>query len=336
MIQQMWRKRMLRWLDKRIPSQRRFQLGMSNIFIFPSKFGLSYIFLAICLFILGNNYSNNLMLLMCFFLVGLFLVNLSSAYSNFAKIQVQIGRLKPVFAGEDVTVPLWFEHAGEQDTPLPYKGKLHLKIFGQNTWFKFDPFQLTNPATVSFVALKRGAIRLPRITLQSFFPIGLYRCWTHLHFAGEVIVYPKPIPCPIPVLSRQIDDQATESDGLDAGQEDFDTLSNYRPGEPMHLIAWKQVAKGQGLVSKRFTGSTGESAWLSLQHMPAPDTETALGQLTWLALQYSAQQHTFGLDLLGQTIAPDSGNAHLETCLKAIALYQPASANKKQTAEEKS
>ena len=316
---------MLIWLDKRIPSQRRFQLGMSNIFIFPSKFGMSYIFLAISMFILGNNYSNNLMLLMSFFLVGLFLVNLSSAYSNFAKIQVQIGRLKPVFAGEDVTVPLWFEHAGEHDAPLPYKGKLHLTIFGQDTWFKFDPQNLTNPATVSFVANQRGALPLPRISIQSFFPIGLYRCWTHLHFAGEVIVYPKPVPCPIPVLNRHSDDEATESDGLDAGQEDFDTLDNHRPGEPMHLIAWKQVAKGQGLVSKRFTGSTGESAWLSLHQMPATNIETALGQLTWLALQYSTQQHTFGLDLAGQTIAPDSGNAHLESCLRAIALYSSPS-----------
>lgn len=321
MIAQFWQKHRHRWLEKRIPSQRLFQLGVSNIFIFPSKFGLSYIFIAICLFVLGNNYSNNLMLLMCFFLIGLFLVNLASAYGNFAKIQIQVGRLKPVFAGEDITVPLWFEHAGEKSAPLPYQGKLHLRIFGQTTWFQYDPHQLTNPANVSFVAPQRGALPLPRITIQSFFPIGLYRCWTHLHFAGEVIVYPQPIPCPMPALNRQSEDEAAESDRVDAGQEDFDTLDNYRPGEPMHLIAWKQVAKGQRLVSKRFTGTTGKSAWLSLSQMPANNTETALGQLTYLALQYSAQQLSFGLELAGQTISPDAGNAHLETCLKAIALY---------------
>ena len=321
MISQFWKKYRLRWLEKRIPCQRRFQLGVSNIFIFPSKFGMSYIFLAICLFILGNNYNNNLMLLMCFFLLALFLVDLSSAYGNFAKIQIQVGRLKPVFAGDDVTVPLWFEHAGEKSTPLPYRGKLHLRMFGQKTWFQSDPQQLTNPVTVSFVTSKRGVLPLPRITIQSFFPIGLYRCWTHLHFAGEVIVYPQPIPCAMPAQHYQRDNETDVSNSLKSGQEDFDRLDSHRPGEPMHLIAWKQVAKGQGLVSKRFTGNTGGSVWLSLADVSANNIETSLGQLTYLALQYSAQQRSFGLDLADQIISPASGNTHLEACLKAIALY---------------
>lgn len=316
-----WQKRVQRFLDKRIPKKRRFQLDMSNIFIFPSKFGLLYLALCLCLFLLGSNYNNNLMLLLCFFLVALFLINLSASYSNFAKIQIQMGRLNPVFAGEDVNIPLWFEHAGEQEEALPYFGKIYIKLYGQAIQNALDPQHFSNPTSINLSTEKRGYLALPRITLESFYPVGLYRCWTHLLFQGSVLVYPKPVPCQLPALVGRDENEQEETESHHAGMEDFDTLSAYQHGEPMHQVAWKQVAKGQGMVSKRFTGASGQSVWLSLAQLQSNGIELALSQLTWLVLESNKKNRRFGLDLGSQQIPPGSGAVHMEKCLQALALY---------------
>ena len=91
---------------------------------------------------------------------------------------------------------------------------------------------------------------------------------------------------------------------------DFDTLFRTAPAADAPYCL-KQLAKGQGLVSKRFTGSTGGCSGYPYNDA-AQDPEIALGQLTWLVLQYSQQQRRFGLVL--STIAlhpsrqPSSGS----------------------------
>ena len=316
-----WHSRVLRWLDKRIPARRKYQLDMSNIFIFPSKFGLLFTLLCAALFLLGSNYNNNLMLLLCFFLVSIFLINLSASYSNFAKIKVQVGRISPIFAEEEATIPLWFSHSGEQEDRIPYAGKIYIKPYGDKNHTHIDPQHHTNPATIFLSKLPRGLHTLPRITLESYYPLGLYRCWTHLQFHGEILVYPKPIPCSLNTILGDDSDEQTELQSNDSGIEDFDTLGVYQLGEPMHRIAWKQVAKGQGLVSKRFSGTSSQSIWLSLGNTSATDTEQALGQLAWSVLECNKQNLRYGLNLGSTQVQPSTGITHMDECLKALALY---------------
>ncbi|MCY7296978.1 DUF58 domain-containing protein [Alteromonas sp. a30] len=317
----LWNKRMLMWLDKRIPSERKFQLGMDSIFIFPSKFGVLFIGLCIGLFILGSNYSNNLLLLLCFFLVSLFLINLTASYSNFSKIQLQIGRIHPIFAGEESTFPIWFSHVSEDESQLPYKGKIYLKRFQQKTHTTFDPAHATNPINLAFGELPRGKHSIPRITVESYYPLGLYRCWTHLKFKGEVIVYPKPLPLShFPILSGHANSE-TSGAKSQQGQEDFETLTSYRQGDPMHRIAWKLVAKRQALVSKQFSTPLSETLWLSLNQMPTRNIEEALSYLCWLVNECHKSEVRYGLHLGNTSIEPQNGAAHREACLHALALY---------------
>lgn len=319
-----WNNRILQWLDKRIPSQRRFQLGMNSIFIFPSKFGLLFIGLCVGLFVLGSNYNNNLLLLVCFFLVSLFLINLSASYSNFAKIQVQLGRISSVFAGEDASFPIWFGHEGGDEHPLPYRGKLYVKRYQEKVQASFDPALNTNPIDMPFGTLKRGKQPVPRITLESYFPLGLYRCWSHLKFQGEIVVYPKPVRFNgyLPINSEDSDEEENEKGRHDQfGMEDFETLTPYRTGEPLHKIAWKQLAKGQGLVSKQFSSTSSQWLWFSLKAIPTQDVELALSYLTWLVMDAHKRNEPFGLDLGTQKISPNTGTEHLDACLYALAMY---------------
>jgi hypothetical protein len=58
------------WLKKRIPAGEEQALSHEKIFIFPSRFGFWFLILAALLFVLGTNYQNNLMRLLCTFLAS--------------------------------------------------------------------------------------------------------------------------------------------------------------------------------------------------------------------------------------------------------------------------
>lgn len=317
-----WNQRMDRWLSRRIPDDRQFRMDMSNIFIFPSKFGTWFLLLSVTLFILGSNYRNNLMLLLCFFLLSLFLVTLMSSFANFARLKVQLGRITPVFAGEQIQIPLWLSNNSDSadSNELP-EGKLHFRFWQGPIQISVDPAQHSNPAMLVMDPKPRGVHTIPRVTIEAYYPLGLYRCWTHLRFSAKAMVYPKPIPCEINTLIQGNEGDEGNSSRTQAGMEDFDSLKSYIQGEPLHRIAWKQVAKGQGMVSKQFSGDSPEVHWLSPGLFHDDDTETMLGKMCHMVIVLSARQQYFGLTLNGRHTGPANGERHKETCLNMLALY---------------
>lgn len=319
-----WNRRLERWLNNRIPDDRRFQMNMSNVFIFPSKFGIAFCLLCGLLFILGTNYRNNLMLLLAYFLLAIFLVTLLNSYANFARLKVQLGKVKPAYAGSECALPLWL---GENDkkaiAALNCHGRLHFRLWQQPVQRSIESEQYSNPVVILVETRRRGYFTPPRITIESYYPIGLFRCWTHLRFKAQILVYPNPIPCDLRTESRTTTDEDGAQLSTSIGNTDFDSLKPYTPGESLNRVAWKLVAKGQEMMTKQFADANHAAIWLDLKNYLTDDLELAISQLTWLAIDLSQRQACFGLRL-GQTeVAPDTGNSHLETCLEKLSLYSP-------------
>ena len=320
-----WRPLLSRWLDKRIPAAQQFQLDLNNIFIFPARFGWFFLLLCILLFLLGTNYQNNLMLLLCYFLLSIFLVSLFSSYLNFASIHLQLGKLPAVYAGDNLHVPLWLNakiSTDDKAKPIAPHGLLDFNFWQQPTNYWIDADKLCNPVTLDFPCPKRGKIKLPRVTVASFYPLGLFRCWSHLAFNNEILVYPKPQPCSIQLDA--FDQSSNEGKNISsvAGHDDFDSLKAYQKGEPLHHVSWKQLAKGQGMVSKQFVSSSNQSGWLRLLPCSHTELETRLSQLCFQVLELSRSQEVFGLDLGNTCITPNSGITHRDACLQALAVFQ--------------
>jgi hypothetical protein len=360
LLQSYWNK----WLDKRIPAATQHHLNHHNIFIFPAKFGLLFLSLCVLLFLLGTNYQNNLMLLLCYFLLAIFLVNLLASYINFARIDLQIGKCPEVFVGDNMQIPLWL-NANNDSNNLASKGLLHFKFqtnqYQSTKKTKFqheqqstevDADALTNPIHLSQTCYQRGKLTLSRVTVQSFYPLGLYRCWTHLAFIHEITVFPKPLPCEIQ-LHINDHNSAKKSGGISneqTGHDDFSHLKAYQVGEPLNHVAWKQLAKGRGMVSKQFSSISHHIGWLKLSAdyknkalAPSIVLDTALdnldldkmaldkfaldkelGELCYQVIELSRTQRTFGLDLGTQCIAPNSGAGHRHACLRALAYFTEA------------
>lgn len=327
-----------RWLDKRIPTANQYQLNHKNIFIFPSKFGTLFLGLCGLLFLLGTNYQNNLMLLLCYFLVSIFLVSLLASYINFAKIHLHMGKTQEVFLGDNLHFPMWLN--ADQKT-LPPNGLINFKFKSDkiknnevksipSNSIQIDGNNFTNPVTLNLLCTQRGKIDLSRVSVESFYPLGLYRCWTHLSFKSDIIVFPKPIPCDVTLTAKR-QSEAEESSHTaqqSLGQDDFSHLKSYQLGEPLNHVAWKQLAKGRGMVSKQFASEDSQIGWLSLAHTSASaglsrpeELENRLGKLCYQVTELSRKNQTFGLDLGETKITPNSGADHRLSCLSALATY---------------
>jgi hypothetical protein len=356
-LQNYWNK----WLNKRIPAATQHHLNHHNIFIFPAKFGLLFLCLCLLLFLLGTNYQNNLMLLLCYFLLAIFLVNLLASYINFARIELQIGKCPEVFVGDNLHIPLWLNANSDGNflAKSPVNGVLHFKFQANkhksnkkdknqqnqsSTLVDADAF--SNPINLSLTCQQRGKLTLSRVTVESVYPLGLYRCWTYLAFTHQITVFPKPLPCEIQlhVSEHNSTKKSGEIANEQAGHDDFSHLKAYQIGEPLNHVAWKQLAKGRGMVSKQFSSIGNHIGWLKFSSeyrnntLPYTSTEleTALdsdalnkelGELCYQVIELSRTQRTFGLDLGAQCIAPNSGAGHRLACLHALAYFSEGAGN---------
>ncbi|WJG08238.1 DUF58 domain-containing protein [Aliiglaciecola sp. LCG003] len=258
------------------------------------------------------------MIILCYFLLSLFLLSLFAGYFNFAKLDVQLGKVQNGFVDDNIQLPIWFNH-GEQSS----HGKLQLSFLRQPAQVNMDLDDFSNPIYQALHCEQRGKITLPRITINSFYPLGLFRCWTHLAFESDLIVYPKPKVCRVSTVNQMSEQQFSDEQLSARGHDDFDCLAVYKLGEPLHHVAWKQVAKGRGMISKKFSQQNGSISWLTLPALPSDELENALSQLCFQVLELTRQNQPFGLKLESQIIAPDSGLAHQHLCLAALAMFKP-------------
>lgn len=296
---------------------------MKSVFILPSKFGWMFITLCLGLFILGTNYQNNVMLLLCYLLVSIFLLNLYATYWNFSRLDMSL-HVKPIVtAGQEIPITLTtYLDDNEKST----QGTLYLRAYGTKENVRFYPSQ-SSKHCLTLVPQKRGVYPLPRFTVEGFFPFGLYRCWTHIDFDLKVIVIPESIEASIVLHAQHADEHEEGVTQSHAGSEDFAGLKPYISGDNLNRVAWKHVAKQQQWVSKSFESTYTQEGWLRLPLTEAEQVEFALSKLAYQINVCAQQNNRFGVDLGHSKIEPDQGETHRITCLTALAYYpnQPTS-----------
>jgi len=310
-----------RWIHKRIPAAQEQSLSHRKIFILPSRFGVWFIALCGLLFVLGTNYQNNLMRLLCTFLIALFLLHMLASYINFSRLRIKALKIETTFAGKESCAPLMITFNGKAA-----QGVLHfswwrsqLKDTG-SALLSDDPTFTNAPFTLN----KRGHARLPRLSIRSDYPLGLFKCWTHLDLEQHLVVYPAPVKCEVKLYELASDDD-THTSVKKGGFDDFHSLRDYSPSDPLSNVAWKQLAKTDDWLVKTFAQPVSSSGWITWASGTAQDTETRLGQLTYQIMQLYERNEMFGLTLPDLTISAGKGSAHMHKCFTALALYRQVS-----------
>jgi uncharacterized protein (DUF58 family) len=289
-------------------------LTQSRVYILPTRYGLLF-GTALLLMLIGSiNYQLSLGYILTFLLAGMGVVSILHTYRNLAHLAVSAGRVEPAFAGGAVRFHLHLDNPGKFD-------RVAITASFAAAADTFDvPARASAPATLSLPALHRGWLQLPRVTIETRYPIGLCRAWGYVQPDMKALVYPRPDESTLPPLTFIPDHGDAAHAG--SGSDDFAALRPYQRGDSPRHIAWKSAEREQVLLTKVFSGRGASELWLDFAALPpALDVEARLARLTRQVLLAEAGGVSYGLRLPGRELGPDLGESHCDACLKALALF---------------
>jgi uncharacterized protein (DUF58 family) len=308
--------RLYKWLFQlRGPQSGAIVLVQRRVFILPTRSGL--VFVAVLLLMLTGsvNYSLSLGFVLTFLLGATGITAMLHTFRNLANLQVTAGRARPVFAGETAQFTVCIDNPGAAD-----RYSIGLTRDKKDATFSDIRACQTTFSSIGIPAPRRGLLRPGRLTLFTRYPLGLYYAWAYLELDMQCVVYPRPAPPGL--LLPPTESAAGHGAERGQGQEDFFGLRPYHSGDSLRHIAWKAAARDRGLLTKQFSGRADSELWLSWALLPAQmDVEEKLSRMARWVLDANARSMSFGLKLPGKTIAIASGQAQLEQCLEALALF---------------
>lgn len=297
-------------------------LAQRRVYILPTRHGLTF-GLALVLMLIGSiNYNLSLGYVLTFLLAGMGVVSILHTFRNLAHLYVSAGRVEPVFAGDTARFELHLENRRNMA-----RHSIQLTC-GEGSTVCEIPANRTETITVPVKASRRGWMQLPRVTMDTRYPMGLFRAWAYVQPEMRAVIYPRPDDALLP-LPRAVPDMGNAMTA-GTGTDDFYGLRAYQSGDSPRHIAWKAVARGEILLTKVFTGRASMEMWFDWNDLPDElGTEARLSRLArWVLLAHSGGLR-FGVKLPGVILPLGSSDEHERACLRGLALYdtdRPAAA----------
>jgi uncharacterized protein (DUF58 family) len=306
------------WIfQPRGPEEGEVLLNQRRVYIFPTRYGLFFAISLIAMLLTSINYDLSLGFVLVFFLAAAGLVTMLHTFRNQLHLTLAAQRADPVFAGGEARFNLLVSHDSIHERASIWLRTEHSSAVTDIEARSAAQVALTVPAPT------RGIVRLPRITIETRYPLGLLRAWSHWQPALFCLVYPTPAAPGVPFPQAPDGDGEGASAGI--GHEDFIGLREERFGDSPRHISWKHAAlafETEGpLLAKEFSGAIANEVMLDLAATSGASIEAQLSQLTRWVLDAHARKLSATLKLGGEIVGPGAGDAHRDACLKALALY---------------
>jgi uncharacterized protein (DUF58 family) len=303
------------WIFRaQVPESPPVTLGQRRIFILPSRQGYFFGITLLVLLAASINYALSLGFVLTFTLASMAGVAMLHTWRNLAHLRLRPGRSDPVFAGDTAFFVVSVE------TPSTARYSIALRRRDAEPVYTDVSAAEAVAVALPVAAIKRGRVSCGRIEVFTRYPVGLFHAWSYVDFGLQLLVYPRPdtgAGTP-PAQSR-----SSNEEGIPVpGEEEFNMLRAYRPGDAPKLIAWKALAREQGLLTKEFSAMASSELWLDWEDARGADIEARLSVLAHWVLQAEDFGQSFGLRLPGIEIPPDRGETHRARCLEALALFE--------------
>lgn len=344
------RQRWFSWLESKLPRRDQLTLNHRNLYILPSRAGWSFGAVFLVLLLASINEQINLGYALAFLLGGTSMAALYQTHGNLHGVSLRLLTMRSVHAGQVLRVGLTLsnEHRvlgrfGLQITAGPKAPEGTTEGPGSPQDIELMPGSDCT-VEVDVATTIRGWLTLPRITIETRYPLGLFRAWAYWRPQSKVLIWPA-LEAHAPELPLHHTAHDTEhSNRPRVTSNDMpEGLRDYRRGDPLRWIAWKKsshaLASGSGLISREPAQGSTPDLWLDFEQSPGMqglNGEERLSRLAaWLiqAEQHaSAQGPRYGLRLPGTSIACAAGNQHLRHCLDTLATWvSPTTAGAKRS-----
>jgi len=319
------RGRVQRFLQRpRTPREGRIRLDRNHVYILPTAAGAGFSLLLVVMLLTSLNYNVSLGFLLTFVLAGVATSAMWQTHRNLVDLEVRGAAGDAVFAGHALNVSV----ALANGTPWALVG---VDVGARDAAAVETSLDAQDAivAALSFADQPRGWFRLPRLTVSTRFPLGLFRAWSYADAPLTLLVYPAPEPLAPPLPASFAPDPGDEDEARAARthvEEAADQLRIYRPGDPLRSIAWKHSARLDTWMSR--TGQQAHHAQCVLAWDALPPSMNVEQRLSRLCAWVLAAEHAlagdeleYTLSLPGVSIGPARGPAHRDTCLRALALW---------------
>ena len=309
------RKRLARWFESRLQLTDNITLTQRNVYILPTRAGWMLGLTLMVLLVASINYQLNLGYLLTFLLAGCALVAMHVSHGTLRGLTMNLVAPDAVFAGTKATFTVHL-----QNTRRRPRYAIELSISGLDRWVGVNvPGQASASVQLAWQPGQRGLHRLPLLSARTLFPLGTFWVWTLWRPAAQLLVYPKP-EANAPGLPSDPSQDGSSNTSLVPRQGEPDGVRPYRRGDALKTIVWKKAAKTGELVSRDSLALMQNALWLDRQRTGLSHPEQQLSRLCAWVVQAQKLGLRYGLRLAQQELAPDNGPAHLQRCLRALAL----------------
>lgn len=312
--------RLANWLYGFVPPERgTVVLVHRRVYILPTRLGWIYAATVGILLVGSINYALALGFALTFLLAGMGLAGMVHTARNLAHLAVSVGRAEPVFAGESAQFRLYLDTRTAFDRP-----SILVRHVLSGAQLVVDvPAGAPAQVVLAVPAARRGWLALGRVMLETRFPLGLFRAWSYVEPQARCLAYPRPERVALPPHSAAPASGGSRSPS--PGYDDFAGLRGYQLSDSPRHVAWKAVARLDGMLTKQFAGEAAVELWLDWQALPAAlDLESRLSRMAGWVLAAEESGAHYGLRLPGLEMAPARGDAQRAACLQALALYEPS------------
>lgn len=280
-------------------------LPQRRLFLLPTRFGLGWASLVVVLLLFGINYQNNLAYVLAFWLFSLGTVTLVRTWRNLLGVRLTLRLPAEVFAGSEARLGVVLS-GGRPRTAL--------EVHAGEAMTRVDLPEGRGEALLALPVPRRGFQALPRLRLETCWPLGLVRALAWVESAETLLVY----PCP------GDDDEPSHrhtGDGLEAS--DFAGLRRAQPADSPARLAWKQWSRTGILAAKAFSVPPRQQLWLDYDACHG-SPERRLSLLCARVLAHHQAGDRFGLRLPGLTLPQGEGPRQRREALVALARFDPA------------
>lgn len=302
------------FLLKRTPKADHISFSLKNIYVFFSAQGLLFGLLLIITFVMGINYANNLVLGLCFYLFGMWLVGVFYTFVQLSALELTLIEISLTEAQKDAWVSVQIANKSGKSSRQIVLG------FDGGEPVIVPYVDKTMTVRLSVPTHQRGRMALPRLTIHTVYPLGILKAWAYAYFDSPVYVYPKP---------QKFDWQTTlhamhgdgEQTGLvgKIGQDEFERLDEYQAGESLARVSWGHLARGAGMLTKHFADPVGIQTKVDYQQMPSIHHEQKLSEMAFAIKALQDSELGFFVVLPSWKSEFGSGQAFVQSCLLALA-----------------